>query len=297
MASSTTDSSTARSLGPVVAITLWAALGTLAVVLLWRRLAGAFTDELPLPAAWLVLLSTLALSMAAYAAFLTASFPRQPVPLPPGPSDRGWGAHLLRAIQQPRGIAALPAALCPLVLAAALFPPNSTAVLSFAAVLIIVGAAMFLIFRTVQTAPATILDWSPRFQRPARATDRLPVASDAHRTAAGLAALDSTRCGRPVQQFSRYVLSGGGERVDAVLEAAFSAGQSQTAIHIPFAPPLCAPPTATCRVLGDSSVRARVTAAKPYGARIEVKRDRNACGPACVKVVIEASAAPSTPTT
>ncbi len=75
-----------------------------------------------------------------------------------------------------------------------------------------------------------------------------------------------------VQHCSRRREADGTERIEAVLVATFAPGERETALHLPIHPLLCAGPQVECEPLDDSDVTATVTAAHPYGVRVEVRR-------------------------
>lgn len=75
-----------------------------------------------------------------------------------------------------------------------------------------------------------------------------------------------------VQWMSRSE-EGGAETVEGGLKVTFAPGQRQEVLHVSFCPPLAGVPEVECEVLDDVPVQVRVTAAQPYGLRIEARRD------------------------
>jgi hypothetical protein len=90
-----------------------------------------------------------------------------------------------------------------------------------------------------------------------------------------------------VQQLTRRQESDGSERIEAVLWARFDAGESESVLHLPIHPLLGAAPHVECEPLDESPVSAAVTAALPYGVRIEVKRPSGIEQCLCVPIGVE----------
>ncbi len=75
-----------------------------------------------------------------------------------------------------------------------------------------------------------------------------------------------------VQQCSRRREPDGSERIEAVLVATFAPGERETALHLPIHPVMHAAPQVECEPLDGGDVTTTVTAAHPYGVRVEVRR-------------------------
>ncbi|MGE0377846.1 MAG: hypothetical protein AB7I48_26250 [Planctomycetaceae bacterium] len=75
-----------------------------------------------------------------------------------------------------------------------------------------------------------------------------------------------------VQQLSRRREADGSERIEAVVQATFAPGERETVVHLPIHPALRGTPQVECEPLDDHPVTTTVTAAHPYGVRVEVKR-------------------------
>ncbi len=75
-----------------------------------------------------------------------------------------------------------------------------------------------------------------------------------------------------VQQCSRRREPDGTERIEAVLFATFAPGERETALHLPIHPVLRTIPQVECEPLDGAEVTTTVTAAHPYGVRVEVRR-------------------------
>jgi hypothetical protein len=86
------------------------------------------------------------------------------------------------------------------------------------------------------------------------------------------------------EHFDRHSLPGGGEQIEAVLIARFQPGQRQTVVHLPIHPVLPRPPQVECEPLDESAVELQVTAVYGYGVRVEVKRTTGLDAEAAVPV-------------
>ena len=286
----------------LAAWSVWTALSVIAVVVAWRRLVGAFADELPQPAACVIVLSVLALSLLANALFHILS---TPAALLPSSSRwfRRWFRFPSNTASGPRTAAALATVAPPLVLSAVLLPPVSGfAIVFFLAVALCAFGGVFVIGVTAAAGGGALpTDWlRSRSPQPAGTRQTTPQGAEVSQpptSYAGADVLPANRFegSRVLQRTLRFELPQGGEQVEGVLQAVFAAGRNQAAIHVPFSPPLSAVPSVTCRVLDDTTTRARVTVAKSYGVRVEVKRDGDVSEPASVAVSISASAPPRVP--
>jgi hypothetical protein len=85
------------------------------------------------------------------------------------------------------------------------------------------------------------------------------------------------------------------ESGDVTLEghavAEFAAGQSVTALHIPFSPAFLRVPAFSCETADDVAVSVRKPAVYRYGARVELKRAGDTSKPARIEVRFRAMAA------
>ncbi len=86
------------------------------------------------------------------------------------------------------------------------------------------------------------------------------------------------------QRVIRCQPEGGGEEIEAVLIARFSAGERETTLHLPLHPPLTGVPTVETEPLDDEEIEIHVSNARPYGVRLEVRRMGDLSEPAAAAV-------------
>ena len=94
---------------------------------------------------------------------------------------------------------------------------------------------------------------------------------------------------------TRQLTEQGNECIEGTIQIAFCPGQKQTAIHIPFCPPLSEKPKVQCEPAEDVPIRFKVALARPYGMRIEAKRTGEIDAECSVQVRFSAVAAVNRP--
>ncbi|HUG93127.1 MAG TPA: hypothetical protein VML55_19960 [Planctomycetaceae bacterium] len=281
------------------ALALWAGLAVIAVVLAWRRLAGAFAADLTALAA--CAFSTLAavLAVAAWGLDARAGSPGSPV----------WSAST-----RTRRIGRVAATLLPpIVVGVALCPPQSSATAAFLTVLLLASAAAA--WALSQGAPDLA-----GHQRAASSGETLRFAptpgSGVNRATAETAASDAELllCDSPAgasdtlyesngsqhpagtlrQWVRRHTLPDGSEQIEGGARASFAAGQKHATIHLAFTPPLAGVPAVECEPLDAADVELNVAAAYSYGVRIEARRAGPAAEPLDVEIGYIVRTAPAT---
>ena len=74
------------------------------------------------------------------------------------------------------------------------------------------------------------------------------------------------------QHITRRTTPDGLDCLEALLRIPFAAGEREAVVHLPLHPPLAGPPEVECEPLDDADLTFKVTTAQPYGVRIEVRR-------------------------
>lgn len=100
----------------------------------------------------------------------------------------------------------------------------------------------------------------------------------------GIVELDSPKAEETMQWICRTAEADGSERVEGMVRADLDSGQTQTAVHVPFHPPLRSPVHCSSEVLKGQQVRARIALAQPFGIRIDVRRSGPSVDPAVVEI-------------
>jgi len=96
-----------------------------------------------------------------------------------------------------------------------------------------------------------------------------------------------------VQWMTRRRLADGGEVIEGAVQIDMDPAEQVGVAHLSFVPPLSCDPRAECHLLGDFDGRVRLTLAKSYGLRIEVRQSGQSTAPATVKVAFTAQAPPA----
>lgn len=205
-----------------------------ALVLVGRSLAGALTRELSPLAACVVATVAVAVGLCAW---LLAPWTRAES------RKECW-------------LAVAAAFVPPLLVTIVLMPASSVGAIAYATVLVAACAgAVWIVEDGRHSGPL------PNAIDPQTATD-VTCSDSANEGHAGV-----------VQWMSRSEGPGGGETAEGGIKAAFAPGQRQAVLHVSFCPPLPGVPEVECEVLDDAPVEVRVTAAQPYGLRLEARRD------------------------
>ena len=268
-----------------VAVALWAALWVIALVLVWRRLAGAFSVELGGLAA--CAFSTLAAVVGVIAWLLYATRPRRAA-----------------ATRMQRAVTAI-ATLAPVVLLGiALVPRGSSSTAAYLTVLLLLTAATLAVLEVclppeaqrtrtatsaghhaVSSGQGDVLIREPGSADLAgEGADRRELAAPANAESNG-----STPAAAVSQWLRRETLPGGAEQIEGTNRLSFAAGQKHAVVHLAFTPPLSGVPTIECEPLDSAEVELKVAAAYPYGARIEARREGSLDQPADVEIGYMAS--------
>lgn len=96
------------------------------------------------------------------------------------------------------------------------------------------------------------------------------------------------------QWMTRRRLETGADCIEGSIRIQFEAGQKTAAIHVPFSPAFSSLPDLNCEV-GNAAIRAKVSTIYPYGARIELRRSADLDAEVRVAVGFCASALPAQP--
>ena len=258
---------------------IWSCLLLIAVLILSRKTAGAFRDEVSELAALLVALFATGLSLTAFVLFQSARF---------------------RNLQNTGRIAAGVVTLVPpMVLGIALAPTDSTVAAGCLAILFLVASGAVLVSGQ---------DVVSRLIGPQAANDKspsAPITTDEESYAAESAADEETPEISPTidlpvvaasdnvhQWMTRSADDNGRDSIEGAILVAIAAGQNQATLHVPFSPPFAGHPQISCEVLNDCPVRVKVASAHPYGVRIEIRRSGSAALADSVKVGFHAVGAP-----
>lgn len=244
-----------------VIVAVRAALGSMALVLVVRRLSGGI-ERLPGPSVACILATLAAIA--------------------------SLGLMLLRRKSAAKdgmqqivdGVVVL---IPPFAMGVALMPAASTAGICYLAALFAVTSAAFLkldgsergqsggLFAGSERSP---LPFGPDF----------PAEENSVEPPAGALA------NRPLQWMSRTLGDDGREYVEGTVAVHFAADQKQATAHLAFCPPLAELPEVECEVLDESDVRVKTGAVYPYGVRIEARRTGAIDRPETVQVGYTASA-------
>lgn len=278
-----------RDAKQILATVIWVSLILVATVLFSRRLAGGFSTEGG-SAATACLAGTVAmiLSLAAHLIYYAGQ-------------DAGTRrtAHFLTGV-----VSLVP----PCTIAMTVFPFGSIAGVTYLTTLFLLAATWLIVTAESALWQGRPSDRRATWRRGSTAPSGPNVAGESKRpllgearqlsnapaSVAGFAGIQTfparhLNCCEfsdppPLQWMTRSATPDGSERVEGSVQVHFAAGQNQAAIHLPFVPPLAEIPRIDCEVLDDGSARLRVTDARPYGARIEVKRGQPVRDAATIEV-------------
>ena len=274
------------------ACTLMSLLGLAAVMLVWRRLAGALHEPLELPA---LAITACALAAAGLSIrlLLADGFAARA-------SGRSWRDRLI-PLAPMAAILLTPMAAILAVGFSLSVPGTSAAGLavlwSLIAVEEIYSLVLSISFRsptTVAAGPTAVLPAKPaapvgpeREEKSRSATQ--PSAAD---LGAGLdiVPFDDTADEQVTQQLVRTKDRGGGESMSGLLRAHFSAGQRNATVHIAFCPPFSAVPTMKVEQVDGPPGRIKTVQLLPYGARFDLKLSKDAEEPLAVSLRFSARA-------
>ncbi len=94
-----------------------------------------------------------------------------------------------------------------------------------------------------------------------------------------------------LQSMTRRLLDDGCEAVEGSVRIDFGPGERTAAAHVAFSPPLTDRPRVECQALSDFDGRVRIGVAQSYGLRIEARRSEPARDAVCVDVGFSAHVA------
>ena len=246
-----------------LATAIWSSLIVIAVVLTSRKLAGALTEQLSATVACLA--TTLAMGLSLFANCLLHSVRR-----PDSPTHAQIAAGVVTLVP-------------PFALGIALLPGRFPMAVSYLVTLFVFASASMLvigessIFRSSATRAR-----DDRLRIEIGAVEAVSTSPKTDNSLSGerslSAKVESAIAGQDdvSQWMTRRISPDGRECLEGAVKIQFSPGMKQTAIHVPFVPPLHQQPQVTCEVLGNSPVRLRVTSVQPYGTRIEARRTSEA---------------------
>jgi hypothetical protein len=265
----------------VFAMAVWSAITLIAVVLVSRRVGGAFWAETGAAAPCLAATVAFLLSLAAHAL---------------------WWAANSAATNRKQIVAAVVTLIPPLGIGAALWTSSSAFVGGYLAALLVVAALAVILTRDLSSgaaatnfallSPATRRGLPPESSRPLAASTQpssvleLPADAEQNRVASIEVPLpfdeESAEADPSILQWmTRRQLADGGEAIEGAVRIFFEPGERFAVAHVAFVPPLSERPNAECQVLVDFEGRARIGVAQAYGLRIEARRsesDLNALG-------------------
>jgi len=275
------------------AITVWSLLTLIAVVLIARRVGGAFQTDVGSTAPCIAATIAVLLSLVANAVWITVN---------------------ASASSRKQIVAAALTLLPPLTMGCALWTAPSTLVGGYLGGLSLIAAV----------ATVAISDLSPGSGNRDRAVARemqqesafLPkrnqdgailidvpevsesvdpvVASEDHSDSPVEEFIDDeTEEFDPsiLQSMTRRLLDDGSEAVEGSVRIYFGPGERTAAAHVAFNPPLSDRPRVECQALSDFDGRARIGVAQSYGLRIEARRSEPARDAVCVDVGFSAHVA------
>ena len=227
----------------MLAIGIWSGLTIIAVVVLSRKLNGAFGQQPHDLAACLIAFFAMTLGVTANILFQltkrTATNPASSI------------------------VAGVITLVPPIVLGVALLSSRSTTAVTFLVTLFVFGSAVVVVSgeKSVQMRP-------PKKMGTIRLLSHESDVASLGQTTSPEVSLDETVS----QWMTRKALSTGDDRLEGAIKVRLDARQQQANIHIPFSPPFSIPPQIDCDVLNDCPVRLKVRAVHPFGARIELRR-------------------------
>ncbi len=227
----------------MLAIGIWSGLTIIAVVVLSRKLNGAFGQQPHDVAACLIAFFAMTLGVIANILFQltkrTATNPASSI------------------------VAGVITLVPPIVLGVALLSSRSTTAVTFLVTLFVFGSAVVVVSgeKSMQMRPPTQMGTI-------RLLSHESDVASLGQTTSPEVSLDETVS----QWMTRKALSTGDDRLEGAIKVRLDAGQRQANIHIPFSPPFSIPPQIDCDVLNDCPVRLKVRAVHPFGARIELRR-------------------------
>jgi hypothetical protein len=96
-----------------------------------------------------------------------------------------------------------------------------------------------------------------------------------------------------VQWMTRRRLPDGGEMIEGAVRIDLDPTEKIGVAHLSFSPPLGCDPKAECHLLCDFDGRVRITAAKSYGLRIEARQSDEATFGTTIKIAFSAEAPPA----
>lgn len=235
--------------GVAISVALFVAIGSLLVI---RRIAGAFTADLPLTG----LVPTAALTVAIIFAGRVFWRSRQCVAAPTSRLSEqcvGWGG-------------------------------------SIALLLLAAGCSDF--SRTADWVIWLPLVVADQFQRQWFVRDpwfRWPLYPAARRVAHGAVTdVEPVESAAPteqlLQQLVRFRDAAGNESIRGTLQAEFVPGQRHATIHVGFCPQLAQLPQVEAEPADGPESQVKIVQALPHGARLEVRLAQPAPGPCCVGV-------------
>lgn len=256
------------------AVGLWSVTGIAAAVLASRAWAGAFDVRVSAIVPGIVTALALVMSLGAAALFILSDEHRR---------SRQW------SVGRRLGLALLSLVL-PAMIAAATTVNASPFALGLVTGLLTLGLCGVIAFEGSRAADPSAVE-----TRADPETTRGPESSSTEGTSAWNANSDEVTSSGLVQQFARRQAEDGSELIEAVLTAVFAPFERETVVHLPFQPALASTPHIECEPLDTSEVTATVTSARPYGVRIELRREtadeRELAVPIGVEITSAASAA------
>lgn len=231
-----------------VAIAMLAVLSALALLLAWRRMAGAL--DRPLDA---LTLAVLALIFSA-----TACTARR---LEFAARDFRWNLWPASALG---------------VLGVALSIPGTPALGLVALWAILIAEETYAWWPRASVDAPPAASPTPTETATPRPTSARPPASELDDVDE---ACEESLADDVVQQFTRRQLPDGTELVEGWLRVDLAARQANASAHLGFCPPLARPPELTCEQIGGPSARIKLPQVLAHGARLDLKLARAADTP------------------
>ncbi len=230
------------------ATAIWTSLIVITVVVLSRKVAGAFQDQLPTNVACLITLLATVLSLTASTLFQIQS------------QERAKTTRIVTGI-----VTLVP----PMTLGVTLLPSNSILAVTFLAILFLLASVVLILVgeKCIVCAKSQLESTEP-FREQFDKMDKIEE----------LVSINSRMADSSLQLsqwMTRMLTDDGRDHIEGSVKIHFSRSQKQGAVHLTFNPPFTETPELTCEVLNHCPARLVVSVIHTYGARIDVRRTSN----------------------
>jgi hypothetical protein len=275
------------------AITVWSFVTLIAVVLIGRRVSGAFQTDVGSAVPCIAATIAVLLSLAANAVWCTLN---------------AYGSSRKQIV------AAALTLLPPLTIGCALWTSHSTLVGGYLGGLGLIAAVATVAISDLSPdaasrlqAIATEMQKETAFRPQRNQGGAVPIYVTELSESIDPVAASDDRSDSPVDEFvedeteeldpsilqsmTRLLLDDGTEAVEGSVRIYFGPGERTAAAHVAFTPPLTDRPRVECQALSDFEGRVRIGVAQSYGIRIEARRSELARDAVCVDVGFSAHVA------